>query len=118
MLVRMRSNIGGYRNGEEWPRRGGTLDVPDHEGRDLIAAGHAEEARDAAPIDQDDHATVDHDAPPAAHDDADPAGDDDAPTADDPVADLFAADDDAPEPVVDPKPKTKKTAAATDAPRP
>lgn len=48
MLVRMKRHITGTRNGEEWPPRGGTLEVPDHEGADLITAGLAEEVTDAS----------------------------------------------------------------------
>lgn len=44
MRVTMKTRIGGYRNGQEWPAPGGHIDVPDHEGRDLIAAGYAEAA--------------------------------------------------------------------------
>lgn len=46
MRVTMKTRIGGFRNGQEWPAPGGHLDVPDHEARDLIAAGYAE----AAPV--------------------------------------------------------------------
>lgn len=49
MRVRMLTNITGSRNGEEWPRPGGTLDVPDHEGVDLIANGYAEPVEASEP---------------------------------------------------------------------
>lgn len=42
MLIRMKADVSGARNGVPWPRRGGTLDVPDAEGADLCAAGIAE----------------------------------------------------------------------------
>jgi hypothetical protein len=42
----MKQKIGGYRNGEEWPDPGETLEVPDHEGDDLITAGYAEPDRE------------------------------------------------------------------------
>jgi hypothetical protein len=38
----MTTHITGYRNGEPWPPAGGTVDLPDHEAADLIAAGYAE----------------------------------------------------------------------------
>lgn len=47
MLVEMKIQIQGARNGEVWPPPGGTIDVPDHEAADLIAAGYAKEATDA-----------------------------------------------------------------------
>lgn len=46
MLVRMKTHIGGYRNFVEWPDVGETIELPDPEAADLIAAGHAEEATD------------------------------------------------------------------------
>ena len=58
MRVRMKTKIGGYRNEAEWPDVGGCLTVPDHEGRDLIAVGYAEEAPDA---DEDERAADDGD---------------------------------------------------------
>jgi len=56
VLVRMKINITGSRNGEPWPAPGGTLDVPDHEAADLIAAGYAvaADAQAAAPGAEDD----------------------------------------------------------------
>lgn len=43
MLVRMRGDISGSRNGQDWPRKGGTIDLPDDEARALIANRMAEE---------------------------------------------------------------------------
>lgn len=60
MQVTMRIAIGGYRNGQEWPAPGGTIDVPDHEAADLIANGYAVATEPAA----DDDVVVD-DAPAA-----------------------------------------------------
>lgn len=48
MLVRMKTQIGGYRNGVEWPAAGTVVEIVDHEGADLIAAGLAEEAPEDA----------------------------------------------------------------------
>jgi hypothetical protein len=39
-------DISGTRDGAEWPRRGGLIDVPDHEAADLIANKFAEAATD------------------------------------------------------------------------
>lgn len=47
MLVRMKSRIGGYRNGAPWPEVGDTIDLPDHEAADMITNGYAEEYHDA-----------------------------------------------------------------------
>lgn len=44
MLVRMKTNITGYRNEEPWPEVGETIDVPEHEAEQLIANGYAEPA--------------------------------------------------------------------------
>lgn len=47
MLVEMRTQITGYRNGEPWPAPGGTIDVTDGEAADLIGQGYAKGVRDA-----------------------------------------------------------------------
>lgn len=44
MLITMKSQITGTRNGEEWPAVGGTIDIPDLEAADMIEAGLAEAA--------------------------------------------------------------------------
>jgi hypothetical protein len=41
MRVEMLVSISGTRDGVEWPRRGGIVDVPDVEAADLIAASLA-----------------------------------------------------------------------------
>lgn len=42
MRIRMKVSISGPRfTGEDWPPRGGVLDVPDSEGADLCASGLA-----------------------------------------------------------------------------
>jgi hypothetical protein len=62
----MRTKIGGFRDGLEWPDRGGYLEVPDHEGEDLIRAGYAKEAVDEAPLeDGDEDAAPNGDGTPA-----------------------------------------------------
>lgn len=42
MWVRMRRQIGGYRNGRLWPEVGGTIEVTAREASGLVAAGYAE----------------------------------------------------------------------------
>lgn len=44
MLIKLKSHIGGFRNGVEWPPAGTIIEIPDHEAADLIAATYAEEA--------------------------------------------------------------------------
>ena len=70
MLVRMKQYISGYRDGVPWPLKGGTVEVPDHEGADLIANGYAEEADGG-------------DAPAPADTSSAPEGDTDTPVATD-----------------------------------
>ena len=47
MRVEMTTQISGIRDGQEWPRPGECIEVPAHEGADLIRAGYAKEATDA-----------------------------------------------------------------------
>ena len=42
MKIRMKADVSGSRNGEPWPPRGSTLELPDEEGASLCAAGIAE----------------------------------------------------------------------------
>lgn len=52
MRVAMKLQISGTRNGEPWPARGETIDLPDDEAAALVAQGAAEpagETADAAP---------------------------------------------------------------------
>ncbi|MDV7220611.1 hypothetical protein [Streptomyces prunicolor] len=43
MRVRMKVTISGTRDGETWPERGGSVDLPDDEAEQMVAAGLAEE---------------------------------------------------------------------------
>lgn len=56
MFVRMKINITGSRDGVPWPPPGGVLEVPDHEGDELVAQGYAEVAdgpdAEAAPAEE------------------------------------------------------------------
>lgn len=72
MRVIMLTKIGGFRNGEEWPDKGGVIDVPEHEARDLIQARYANpEVPDA----QDETTVAESDGPEGT-------GDDDGPSVD------------------------------------
>lgn len=42
--IRMRVNLSGSRDGKKWPPRGGTLEVPEDEAKQLISQGIAEPA--------------------------------------------------------------------------
>lgn len=42
MKVKMKIDVSGSRNGQPWPARGETVELPDAEGADLCAAGMAE----------------------------------------------------------------------------
>ena len=46
MKVRMLAEINGTRDGVDWPKRGQTIDLPDHEAADLILGGLASAADD------------------------------------------------------------------------
>lgn len=41
MKIRMMTDVSGSRNGVEWPRRGGTVDVPKEEAMQMCRAGMA-----------------------------------------------------------------------------
>jgi hypothetical protein len=74
MLVRMKKKIGGYRDMVEWPEPGGCIEVPDSEGRDLVANGYAVEVLEA-PDELDAVSEEDPDANDVpAEDDGAPAG--------------------------------------------
>ena len=49
MKVRMIVEISGTRDGEEWPKRGESIDLPDAEAADYIAAGLCEADNPPAP---------------------------------------------------------------------
>ncbi|MGP4084173.1 hypothetical protein [Streptomyces sp. KR55] len=42
MRIRMLVTLSGTRNGQDWPAKGGALEVPDDEGAQLCATGIAE----------------------------------------------------------------------------
>lgn len=42
MLVRMRVDVSGTRDGEPWPQRGSVLELPDHEAAHYCQVGLAE----------------------------------------------------------------------------
>lgn len=86
MRVEMRIRISGFRNLEPWPEIGETIDLPDHEAADLIAAGYAKE------VPGDSTETGTDDGPAAPEVDA-------APDEDPAVAEPEAGPDEAPAPV-------------------
>lgn len=55
----MKVDISGTRNGVEWPRAGGTVELPDNEAAKLCAARIAEPVADEKPVET---ATVPDDA--------------------------------------------------------
>ncbi|RSN64035.1 hypothetical protein DMH12_04495 [Streptomyces sp. WAC 04229] len=54
MRVRMKATISGTRDGKSWPERGESVDLPEAEAKQLVAAGLAEEHGDAAAEERDD----------------------------------------------------------------
>lgn len=42
MNVRLTGDISGTRNGQEWPKRGGEIDLPEDEAKQLVSNGMAE----------------------------------------------------------------------------
>lgn len=74
MRVEMLTQISGTRDGQEWPRPGDAIDVPDHEAADLIRAGYAKEATDAPTPDPAPAPVAEEDGDePAASEDGDGA---------------------------------------------
>jgi len=57
MIVTMRRQISGTRDGVDWPAPGETIDVPDDEAAGLIALGHAEADGVEPPADAIDRST-------------------------------------------------------------
>lgn len=57
MLITMRRQISGTRDGVDWPAPGGTIDVPDDEAATLISLGHAEADGIEVPADAIDRGT-------------------------------------------------------------
>lgn len=49
MRIRMKVNLSGTRNGEDWPRAGEITDIPTGEAQHLVASGIAEDATGPAP---------------------------------------------------------------------
>ena len=115
MRVQMNTKIGGYRDGVEWPQKGGVIDVPDHEAAGLIANGYAtpaDEIEETDGADQGPAAAADGDG--AADADRDQAGADDAgaeASAGDPAGTAEAEADtvvDVPAPVIPAKASKKR----------
>lgn len=83
MRVRMTHNIGGFRNGAPWPRKGDSIDLPDHEAADLIQVGYAEPAEETTDAPEPTAEPAPGSDAAAAALDPDPAGDGDGPATDD-----------------------------------
>ena len=62
MKVRMLTTISGTRNGVDWPKAGGTIDVPDNEAADLIGTGLAVADTGKAPTEETATVAPDEDA--------------------------------------------------------
>ncbi|MFE7927790.1 hypothetical protein ACFU6S_03495 [Streptomyces sp. NPDC057456] len=60
MRVRMKVTISGTRDGQPWPERGGEVDLPEGEAKQLVAAGLASDDADSdeGGEDREEHATV------------------------------------------------------------
>ena len=58
MKIRMRVLITGTHDGEDWPSVGGTAEVPDDEGKHLIAGGMADPVEAAVDTASVETATV------------------------------------------------------------
>lgn len=116
MRVQMKTKIGGFRNGEEWPEKGGVIDVPTSEADSLIANGYAVVAPDE-PTDTDEEVADDADQGQAADADGDAPADADGDTdgADDAGAEAPAGDEAAAEPAAAKprKPAAKRVSAKT-----
>jgi len=59
MQVKLLVDISGTRNGEPWPGRGESVDLPEDEARAMIAVGMAAEAGDEASAGDDAKASRD-----------------------------------------------------------
>jgi hypothetical protein len=57
MIVTMRRQISGTRDGVDWPAPGETIEVPDEEAASLIQLGHAEADGVETPADAIDRTT-------------------------------------------------------------
>lgn len=57
MLITMRRQISGTRDGVDWPAPGETIDVPEEEAMQLISLGHAEADGIEPPADAIDRTT-------------------------------------------------------------
>lgn len=54
MRVRMRTKISGTRDGQDWPDKGGEIDLPDDEAEQLIRYGAAETVTETTPEEPDE----------------------------------------------------------------
>ena len=63
MLAKMIAQLTGTRDGEDWPRVGATIDLPDAEAADLIMNGYAVDPTDVEDDDVEDDDVETADAP-------------------------------------------------------
>lgn len=62
MRIRMKVSVSGTRDGESWPAKGGTIDLPEDEAKNLIATGIAAEDGDEGqgePVEENAQAPAD-----------------------------------------------------------
>lgn len=52
MKIRMHSALSGLRDGAPWPAKGEEIIVPDAEGAELCAAGHASPVAEPEPVEK------------------------------------------------------------------
>jgi hypothetical protein len=110
MRVQMKTKIGGYRDGVEWPAVGGTIDVPDHEAESLIANGYAAPASEETDDADQDAAELADDQGAQGGADGDAPADADGGGAADAGAEADTGDD-APAAVKPKKPAAKRVSA-------
>jgi len=63
MQVKMIAQLTGTRDGEDWPRVGATIDLPDAEAADLVMNGYAVDPTDVEDDDVEDDDVETADAP-------------------------------------------------------
>lgn len=67
MKIRMIVEMSGSRNGQPWPKRGQTVDLPTGEAQHLVDSGIAERvSEDAAPVETATPPTAETSTPPKA----------------------------------------------------
>lgn len=101
MIVKMRHQISGTRNGEDWPAPGGLIDVGEDEARVLFANGHAVHEDDELP--EGDHFLGTKALAPTPFEKPEAAAESEPESVDEPDAEPESVD----EPDGEPEPKAK-----------